>query len=108
MSEEELVPVDLGNDYYLGDYFSTDAPRKDYLVPRITLERWEAAKAAYEAMQAEIDKVMGEQRERIREINSHRPKSPMASLIEEIYAKRMTFALQVPPLLRGPTYKEPE
>lgn len=104
-----MVPVQLSNDYYLGACFSDD-PRYggDYVVPRSTLKRWEAAKAAYEAMQAEIDQVMDEQRERIRAINAQRPKTYLQKTIEDIYAKPMAFALNIPSLLRGPNYREPE
>lgn len=108
MSDEELVPVNLGNDYERGEFFTTEWGPKDHLVPRSQLERWEAVQAAHEAMQAEIESVMDEQRERINALYASRPKSVISSFIEDVYSKRLTFALNVPLLLRGPNYKEPE
>lgn len=105
---EELVAVSLGNDYYLGNQFSTVATARDYMVPRSTLERWEAAMAAYEAMQAEIDTVMDEQRERIRALRAQEPESPIAKAIQEVYASKMAFTLGASPLLRGLKHKEPK
>lgn len=109
MSEEELVPIELGDNYYLGAQFYSGVTG-DYFVPRSTLERWEAALDAYDDMQDEIEKVMREQFERVSALRAERrgPKSPMQTFIEQVYAKQMTFALNVPPLLRGPEYKDPE
>lgn len=107
MSDEELVPVSLDDDYYYqGPGYMTG--RGDYLVPRSRLERWEAAQAAYDEMQQDILRVMDEQRERVRALRAERPKSPMAEFIEQAYAKQMDFALNVPPLLRGLNHQEPE
>lgn len=110
MTDEELVQVNLGDDYDRGAFFTTDWGAKDHLVPRSTLERWEAVQAAYEAMQAEIDQAMSEQSERVSALSAERwgPKGPLQTFIEQAYAKQMAFALNVPPLLRGPKYKDPE
>jgi hypothetical protein len=97
-----MVACSLGDDYYQGAYFITQdmdsSCRGDYLVPRSQLERWEAARAAYEDMQSEIEQVMNEQRERIRAISAQRPKSPMAQAVEQVYVQRMDFALRMRPL----------
>lgn len=107
--EKEMVAVNLGDDYYQGACFSTqDGVPKDYLVPRSQLERWEAAKAAYESMQSEIEQVMDEQRERVRALNAERPKSQISGFIQDIYGPLVQRALEVPLLLRGPNYKESE
>lgn len=66
MSSEETVRVDLGDDYYQGAYFVTEGGHLDYEIPCSQLERWEAAKAAYENMQGEIEQVMKEQRDSAR------------------------------------------
>lgn len=85
-SEEEMVAVNLGDDYYKGAYFSTyEGYSKDCLVPRSQLERWEAAKAAYESMQSEVEQVMDEQRERVRALRAERPKSHLSSFIQDTY-----------------------
>lgn len=107
-SEEELVQVNLGNDYECGESFTTVWGPKDYLVPRSQLERWEAVQTAYEAMQAEIRQVMDEQRERIRALYAGRPKSPLQRWVEQAYAKQMNFALNASPLLRGANHQESE
>lgn len=105
--DEEMVAVCLDNDYYLGAGFvANEAPSavypQDYLVPRSQLERWKAAKAAYEDMQSEIDQVMDEQRERVMALRRERqgPKGPMAQLIELAYGQRITDALQAPATFR--------
>lgn len=93
-SEEEMVAVNLGDDYYQGAYFSAhDELPKDYLVPRSQLERWEAAGAAYESIQSEIAQVMDEQRERVRALRAERPKSQFASFVEQIYEPTVRAAL---------------
>jgi hypothetical protein len=93
-SEEEMVAVNLGDDYDKGPFFTTDWGPKDYLVPRSQLERWEAAEAAYESMQSEIERVMDEQRERVRALRAERPKSQFASLLERIYEPTIRAALE--------------
>lgn len=99
-TEEEIVPVNLGDDWDKGPYFTTDWGPMDHLVPRSQLERWRAAQAAYEEMQSEIDRVMDEQIERIREINAARPKSQLSLLVEKIYQPAMEAALRMQPLSR--------
>lgn len=86
-SEEEMVAVYLGaSDYETNAYFSTDPTyERDYLVPRSQFERWEAAKAAWIAVEREIERVMDEQRERVRALNAQRPKSQLGSWVEKIY-----------------------
>lgn len=108
MSSEELVAVNLGDDYERGEFFTTDWGPKDHLVPRSQLERWEAVQTAYEAVQAEIRQVMDEQRERVRALYAGRPKSPMAKFLEQAYAKQVTFALNASPLLRGANHQGSE
>lgn len=107
--EEEMVAVDLGEDYYLGAYFTTDHPR-DYLIPRSQLERWEAAQAAYEDMQSEIEQVMNAQRERARALRTERwgTKSPMARFLEGVYEQPVIDALQAPATFRRMTDGRPE
>jgi hypothetical protein len=100
-----MVPVSLGDDYYTGAYFSTGNLPEDYEVPKSQLERWEAAKTAYEAMQAEIGQVMDEQRERAREAHRARPVGPMGDFLERAYSARIEAALRTPPMFRA---KEPE
>lgn len=111
MSDEAMIAAILsGSDYESPASFSTDPSYDlDYLIPRSRLERWEAAQAAYEAMQHEIDQVMEEQRERVSALRAERrgPKTPMEDFIETAYSKLMTFALQQRPLLRD-SEKEPE
>lgn len=105
-SEEEMVAVGLGDDYYQGAFFGTvetgSSLPMDYLVPRSQLERWEAAKAAYEDMQSEIDTAMDEQRERVMALRRERrgPKSPMQDFIERVYGQRIIDALQAPATFR--------
>lgn len=110
--EEEMVAARLGDDYYQGAYFVTKEDDSsgdfDYLIPRSQMEHWEAAKAAYEAMQSEIEQVMEEQCERIRALNAQRPETPLASFIKSVYANHLVAQLRVPPTLRGPNYKEDE
>lgn len=104
MSEEEIVRVSLGDDYYQGAYFNTDSgyPR-DYEVPKSQLERWEAAKAAYEAMQGEIEQVMQEQRERALALMLERRKgqpSTVPPAIQAAYESAIAQMLSQSPLLR--------
>lgn len=110
--DEERVAVSLGDDYYTGAYFLTrdvdSSVAADYLVPRSQLERWEAAKAAYEEMQSEVDKVMREQRERIRAINAKRPKSQVSRFVQDIYEPLIRQALERPVRLDGLVPKEGE
>lgn len=108
VSNEEMVAVNLGDDYDKGPFFTTDWGPRDYLIPRSQLERWEAAEAAHGQMQTEIDQIMDEQSERIREINAARPKTQLSSLIEQAYSRQMAFAFSIHPLLRGLKHKEPE
>lgn len=96
--DEEMVSISLGDDYYQGPFFSTG--HGDYLVPRSRLERWEAAKAAYEEMQEDILCAMDEQRERMREINAQRPKTQTARFLEGLYGPLIQRALENAPLLR--------
>lgn len=72
MSSEEMVNVSLGDDYYQGTYFATEGACLDYEIPRSQLERWEAAKAAYESIQGEIEEVMEQQHERARALTRER------------------------------------
>jgi hypothetical protein len=100
---EEIVKVALGDDYYQGAYFRTVDGSLDYEVPRSTLERWEAAQAAYEAMQDEIGRVMQEQSERIRALSLERRKgqpTTVPSAIQEAYGEAIMQTLQQAPLLR--------
>lgn len=106
MSSEETVRVSLGDDYYRGPYFSaTDGTPRDYEIPRSQLERWEAVKAAYGAMQGEIEQVMREQRERALEARRARPASPMDDFLKRAYGARIEAAMRTPPMFRA---KEPE
>lgn len=106
MSEEEMVPVSLGDDYERGAYFITKdmdpTTLADYLVPRSQVERWEGWLADYGQMQDEIAGVMGEQRERVGELRAarHGPKSPMQGLIEEMYKPAIISALEAPATFR--------
>lgn len=72
---EETVNVALGDDYYQGAYFRTVDGPLDYEVPKSQLERWEAAEAAYGAMQDEIERVMREQADRVRALYQERHKN---------------------------------
>lgn len=103
---EETVKVGLGDDYYQGAYYSTTGSLLEYEVPRSTLERWEAAQAAYGAMQDEIEKVMREQAERIRAQRKERGPTRMSSVIEDIYGP--AILAQLTTIYGGQTPKEPE
>ena len=94
---EETVKLALGDDYYQGAYFSEDAPYPDYEVPRAQLERWKAAKAAYEAMQQEIDQVMQEQSNRVLALHMERNKdkpSVLPAAVKEAYEGAIMRMLQ--------------
>jgi hypothetical protein len=103
---EETVKVGLGDDYYQGAYYSTTGSLLEYEVPRSQLERWEAAQAAYSAMQDEIGQVMREQAERIRALRKERSPSRMTSIIQDIYGPAILAQLAQPITIRIP--KEPE
>jgi len=107
MSDEEMVRVALGDDYYTGAFFNTTASGdlKDYVVPRSQLERWKAARVAYEAMQAEVETVMREQVERYR---ARHPKTVIGSILEELYKPAIISALQAPATFRRMTDGESE
>lgn len=99
---EETVRVDLGDDYYRGAYFRTEGGFLDYEVPVSQLMRWETAKAAYSAMQDEIERVMSEQRDRVLALLMERRKgqpSLVPPVIQEAYADAITRMLQQTPLL---------
>ena len=57
MTDEQMPPetvrVDLGDDYYQGEYFRQN-PNGEYEIPQGQLERWKAAEDAYRKMQDEI------------------------------------------------------
>jgi hypothetical protein len=100
---EETVKVGLGDDYYQGAYFSTAATYLDYEVPRSQLERWEAAQAAYGAMQDEIEQVMREQSRRVLALMLERRKgqpNTVSKLVQVAYEDAITRMLQQAPLLR--------
>lgn len=103
---EETVKVGLGDDYYQGAYYSTTGSLLEYEVPRSTLERWEAAQAAYGAMQDEIEKVMREQAERIRALRKERSPSKVTSWVQDIYGPAILAQLALPTIVQVP--KEPE
>lgn len=111
---EEIVRVNLGDDYYKGAYFDTFSGPKDYEVPRSQLERWEAVEAAYLEMQDEIEQVMKEQQERVAALNQER-RGSLGEALARLYEASIKNLLSGPPLpfkvpesLRGPRYKEPE
>jgi hypothetical protein len=100
---EETVKVDLGDDFYQGAYFSTTATYLDYEVPKSQLERWEAAQAAYEAMRAEIGRVMQDQRDRVFALHMERRKgqpSTVPPAIQAAYESAIARMLEQPQLLR--------
>jgi hypothetical protein len=103
---EETVKVGLGDDYYQGAYYSTTDSLLEYEVPRSTLERWEAAQAAYGAMQDEIEKVMRDQAARIRAQRPALSPGRMTSIIQDIYGPAILAQLAQPITIRIP--KEPE
>lgn len=108
--EEEMVAVRLSGGGYEEDAFFSEDPMYaplDYLVPRSQVERWEAAQAAYEAMQSEIERVMDEQRERVRALRAERPQSPMGGILQQTYERRLIETLLTQVSLRGPNYQEP-
>lgn len=97
-----MVSVSLGDDYYQGAYFATEGARLDYEIPRSQLERWEAAKTAYRAMQAEIEEVMEQQHERAQALTRERRKAsgdPTAFLrtLYEPSINAMLRTQQIPP-----------
>lgn len=93
--EEEMVAVDLDDDYYTGPYVSShDGYPKDYLVTRSQLERWQAAEAAWEAAQSEIEQTMREQRERVRALRAQRPKSQVFQWAQNIYGPLLQAQLE--------------
>lgn len=99
---EETVKVGLGDDYYQGAYFSEDAPHLDYEVPRSQVERWRAAKAAYEAMQDEIERVMREQGNRVLTLHMERNRdkpSIWPAAVKEAYMGAIVRMLQQSALL---------
>ena len=94
--------VALGDDFYTGAYFRTAGLPLDYEVPRSQLERWEAAQAAYEAMQAEIERVMDEQRQRVLALMLERRKGQPSGIppaIQAAYESAIAQALAQPLLL---------
>lgn len=100
---EETVKVALGDDYYQGAYFRTVDGFLDYEVPRSQLERWEAAQAAYDVMQDEIEQVMQEQRNRVLALSLERRKgqpSILSPAVQEAYSKAIMRMIQQAPLLR--------
>lgn len=100
---EETVKVALGDDYYLGAYFRTVDGFLDYEVPKSQLERWEAAQAAYGAMQDEIEKVMEQQRDRVLALMLERRKgqpSTVPPVIQKAYEDAIARMLKQGPLLR--------
>lgn len=100
---EGTVQVALGDDYYKGAYFRTVDGDLDYQVPKSTLERWEAAEAAYGAMQDEIEQVMQEQRDRVLALLLERRKdrpSTIPPAIQAAYADAITRMIQQASLLR--------
>lgn len=105
---EETVRVGLGDDYYQGAYYSTTGSLLEYEVPRSTLERWEAAQAAYSAMQDEINQVMREQAERVRALREKRSPAQIrvASWVQDIYGP--AILAQLTTTYGGQTPKEPE
>lgn len=103
---EETVRVGLGDDYYQGAYYSTTGSLLEYEVPRSTLERWEAAQAAYSAMQDEIEKVMREQAARIRALRKERGPTRMSSVIKDIYGPAILAQLALRTSVQVP--EEPE
>lgn len=101
---EAMVKVGLSDDYYQGAYFRTMDGHLDYEVPRSQLERWEAAQAAYGAMQDEIERVMREQRDRVFALAMERRKGQPSSIppvVQEVYTEAIMRMLQQLPLLRG-------
>lgn len=100
---EETVKVALGDDYYQGTYFRAVDGFLDYEVPRSQLERWEAAQAAYGAMQDEIEQVMREQSRRVLALMLERRKgqpSTVSPIVQAVYEDAITRMLQQAPLLR--------
>lgn len=101
---EDMVRVNLGDGYYEGAYFNTGlGVPEDYEVPRSQLERWEAAKAAYEAMQSEIEQVMEQQRDRVLALMLERRKgqpSTAPPAIQAAYEGAIKQMLSQSPLLR--------
>lgn len=100
---EEIVKVALGDDYYQGAYFRTVDGYLDYEVPKSQLERWEAAQAAYGAMQAEIEKVMEQQGNRVLALMLERRKrqpSTVPPAIQAAYESAIAQMFQQGPLLR--------
>jgi hypothetical protein len=100
---EEMAKVALGDDYYQGAYFSTAATHLDYEVPRAQLERWEAAQAAYGAMQDEIEQVMREQSRRVLALMLERRKGQPSTVppdIQAAYEGAIAKMLQQAPLWR--------
>lgn len=102
-ASEEVVKVALGDDYYQGAYFRTTYGHLDYEVPKSQLERWEAAQAAYSAMQDEIERVMEQQRDRVLALLLERRKgqpSIVPPAVQAAYSDAIMRMLQQPPLLR--------
>ena len=101
---EEIAKVSLGDDYYQGAYFSTVAAHLDYEIPKSQLERWEAAVAAYSAMQDEIEKAMREQWDRVLALSLERRKGrqpdTVPKFVQEAYRDAITKMLEAPFLLR--------
>jgi hypothetical protein len=99
---EETVKVGLGDDYYHGAYFRTVDTDLDYEVPKSQLERWEAASAAYGAMQDEIEQVMREQGNRVLALMLERRKGQpgvIPKLIQAAYEDVIRQTLQQAQLL---------
>jgi hypothetical protein len=99
---EETVKVGLGDDYYHGAYFRTVDADLDYEVPKSQLERWEAAQAAYGAMQDEIGQVMTEQRSQALALMLERRKGQpgvIPKLIQAAYEDVIRQTLQQSSLL---------
>lgn len=90
---EEMVKVSLGDDYYLGAYFNAQNGPRDYEIPKSQWERWEAATAAYEAMQNEIEQVMRDQRDKVWALRQAKP-SPLGDMIQKVYGPAIEASLR--------------
>lgn len=104
MTSEDMVSVDLGDDYYLGSYFNEFDAGGEYEIPSAQLERWKEAHAAWEAAQDEIAEVMAAQRDKVMAARKE-SSGPLSDAIHVAYDSLFRQVLSAGPLPQDPIRK---
>lgn len=107
MTPEDMVSVDLGDDYYLGSYFNESAAAGEYEIPSAQLERWKEAHAAWEVAQDEIAEVMAAQRDKVMAARKE-SSGAISDAIHVAYESLIRAVLTADPLPRRCTREEGE